>query len=90
MTERRVRTIKRRVIRDEVIPPNDDCPISHDERPPFTTPPQPKMTLEQAMSSVEEMFAAHAECKWVKVGRCVFCDTHNMRLYEGDLPRAKR
>lgn len=32
----------------------------------------------------------HETCTWKQVGLCVWCDDHGIRLYQGDLPEARR
>ena len=32
----------------------------------------------------------HSGCDWSQIGPCVYCDTHNLRLYQGTLPDDKR
>jgi hypothetical protein len=31
----------------------------------------------------------HADCRWVEVPPCVYCDDHNVRLYQGTIPPEK-
>jgi len=31
----------------------------------------------------------HAECAWEQIGPCVYCTTHNERLYQGTIPAGR-
>lgn len=44
-----------------------------------TVPPMPPMPWD-----------THKDCTWEQVGPCVYCTDHNERLYQGDLPEARR
>lgn len=47
-------------------------------------------SVEEAKAGLNAIFATHEDCPWEQVGPCVYCTTHGLRLYQGDLPDRKR
>ena len=47
-------------------------------------------TLDDAVKAFMENLGGHDDCPWEQVGPCVYCTTHNVRLYQGTLPEGKR
>ena len=48
------------------------------------------LTVADIYQSFTVLLYEHADCKWSQVGRCVYCDDHGVRLYQGDMPKEKR
>jgi len=42
--------------------------------------------MEDAWKAFDNMLAEHQEHEWRQIGRCVYCQPCNVRLYQGTLP----
>ena len=49
-----------------------------------------KDRLLDAAEAIIENKAAHGGCSWRQVGPCVYCNDHDIRLYQGMLPEYRR
>jgi hypothetical protein len=65
--------------------------------PPPVRSPEAQAAYDKkiAYRAVEAMFEEtlkHEDCEWEQVGRCVYCNDHGIRLYQGTIPKdhAKR
>lgn len=48
------------------------------------------MTIEEAWAAFDKMLAEHQDHEWRQIGRCVYCQPCNERLYQGTLPPEKK
>jgi hypothetical protein len=46
--------------------------------------------IEQAWAAFDRMLAEHEEHDWRQVGRCVYCQSCDVRLYQGTLPANRK
>jgi len=48
------------------------------------------MSMEDAWKAFDSMLAEHEEHEWRQIGRCVYCQPCNVRLYQGTLPKSRK
>ena len=48
--------------------------------------PEEAEELSAAIRALDEIFRQHDKCEWGQVGPCVYCKSHGVRLYQGQLP----
>jgi len=48
------------------------------------------VSIEEAWAAFDSMLAEHAAHEWRQIGRCVYCQPCNIRLYQGTLPPERK
>ena len=48
------------------------------------------MSVEDAWKAFDRMLTEHQEHEWRQIGRCVYCQPCNVRLYQGTLPKDRK